>query len=114
MYETGPGEAIAIGRGGWLYWRVPPYHNDVRLKVARNDMGRRVTNVLLVGAHDTLFGAGSIAPTQLRDLTIGRIEEILNAPGYAELIDNALEAADGPDYSPGALELGTAYGALRD
>lgn len=109
-----PGEFIAIGRAGWLFWHLHPFKHDVRVETVEDDGGRLVVHSLVVAACDTLLGPGSIAPTEIRDIALGRVEGLINSPEYAPLVRGALTATSGSDYSPSGCPVGLAVRKAED
>lgn len=102
-------EYVAVGVGGWLYWHVAPFKHDVRLNVREDGGGRLVVHGLWIEAFDHLYGPGSIAPTELRDIALGRVEGLINAPQYGATVRAGIASEDSePSFDPTACPLGEA------
>ncbi len=84
-----------------MFWNLSPFIHDVRLRVRDDPGGRLVIYKLAVEAYDSLIGPGSIAPTTLRDVALGRVEGLINSPAWSSAVRASIECADsGPDFSP--------------
>jgi|SRR5581483_7954525 len=107
-----PGAWVALGRGGWLFWHLPRWH-DVRVRVEPSrDHGRLVVTAVVVRAdrrRGKAQGVSRIAPGDLRDLPLGRLEAIVNSPPQASVVQALFESATAPDFSPDACPAGEAY-----
>lgn len=81
-----------VGRDGWSAW-VKPGGHDVRVQVVEM-RDRLVVGAVFIaspaGADGTLDRA--ISASDLRDIQLGRLENILNTPDIGQAVRNALSA----------------------
>lgn len=106
-----PNEYLAIGQGQWLYWYVPAFH-DVKVHVCAGDRGRLVIDQLHVKASGRAAAPSNrsvtchaIDPSSVRELTLGRLETLINSPAVSEAI---LGDVTSPNLSPEARRLPSA------
>ncbi len=100
----GPGgQFLGIGRDGWVFVYLGERAPDVRVMVMPEGSpgkSRLVIHALWVRASAGPQSPASLAPTDIRDLVLGKIESMLNTPGYAGAVLGSLRRSSGPDFSP--------------
>ncbi len=93
-------EFIAVGRGDWIYWHIPGWH-DVRVGLADRDGRIEVTGLYLgAGEIDEFDTQQSLRPADLRELPLGRLEEFLNDPEVRDEIAGELRPGQKTDFRP--------------
>ena len=104
--DSSPTEYLAVGRDQWLYWYVPAFH-DVKVHVCVGDGDRLVIDELHVRASERAATANrsmcrAIDPSNVRELTLGRLETVINSPAVSKAI---LDQVTSPNLSPEARRL---------